>query len=109
MKKVFFAVAIATAFAFGMTACNNNTPAEAAQDSMPAETEVCAHECNHEGHNCQDTACAAHDCENCTKKGTDECCKKKAGEACESACQHEGEGCAQKHEGCKHACEHANN
>lgn len=93
MKKVFLTAFVAAAFAFGMTACNNNKTAEEPVDSTVAETEVCEHECNHE---CTDSLCAAEDCANCTKKGTDECCKKKAAEAC---CEHQ--------EGCEHQCEHA--
>lgn len=109
MKKVFFTVAIAAAFAFGMTACNN-TPAEEENTDSVATEEVVEECC---AHNCQDSVCAATNCENCTKRGTDECCKVKAGEACEHQCNHEGEGqCEHKcnHEGehqCEHNCNHA--
>ena len=98
MKKVFLTVAIAAAFAFGMTACNNNAATEETADTAAVETvEECNHECEH---HCMDSVCASTNCENCTKKGTDECCKKKAGEAC----NHECEG---NHEGCEHHCNHA--
>lgn len=102
MKKVLLTVAIAAVFAFSMIACNNNKPAEETADTTAATEQVCEHQCEHEcAHNCQDSACAATNCENCTKKGTDECCKVKAGE--KEACNHE---CTGNHECCKHECEH---
>ena len=115
MKKVFLTAFVAAAFAFGMTACNNNAPEEPA-DTIVNETEVCEHECHHECA-CADTTCAANNCETCVNKGTENCCKVKAGEqpCCEGthecAHQHEGcegnhEGCAHQHEGCQHQCEH---
>lgn len=113
MKKVFLTAFVAAAFAFGMASCNNNNAPEEVVDTPAAETEVCEHECHHE---CMDSVCAANNCETCTKKGTDECCKVKAGEkeACcgnHEGCAHEGcegnhEGCAHQHEGCQHQCEH---
>lgn len=101
MKKVFLTAMVAAAFCFGMTACNNNATEETT-DSVVTEVaeECCAHECEH---NCQDSVCAASNCENCTKKGTDECCKVKAGET--EGCNHECEG---NHEGCEHHCQHNN-
>lgn len=104
MKKVFLTAFVAAAFAFGMASCNNNA-AEEVVDTTVADTEVCEHECHHE---CMDSVCAANNCETCTKKGTEECCKVKAGEkaCCEGnheGCQHECEG---NHEGCQHHCEH---
>lgn len=114
MKKVFFTAFVAAAFAFGMTACNNNAPAEEVVDTE-ATVEVCEHECHHECA-CEDTTCAANNCETCVNRGTENCCKAKAGQEPCCAHQHEGccgehEGCAHQHEGCQHqhegCCEHA--
>ena len=100
MKKVFLTAIVAAAFAFGMSACNNNAPAEEVTDSA-AQTEMCEHECHHHYEcTCADTTCAANHCANCTDTN---CCK-----PCDhKCCKHEGEGC-QKHEGCegKHECKH---
>lgn len=103
MKKVFLTAMIAAAFAFSMTACNNNANQEVVEDTIEVE-EVCEHNC---AMDCQDSTCAAGDCENCEKKGTDECCKVKNGanEGCaHEGCAHEGEAC--NHE-CNHECNHA--
>ena len=43
MKKVFLTALVAAAFAFGMSACNNNAPAEEVTDTA-AQTEMCEHE-----------------------------------------------------------------
>ena len=107
MKKVFLTAFVAAAFAFGMTACNNNATEETV-DSNVADTEVCEHQCHHEC-TCEDTTCAANNCETCVNKGTENCCKVKAGEqpCCNGnheGCQHEG--C--QHEGCNHECQHNN-
>lgn len=100
MKKVFLTAMVAVAFAFCMTACNNNKEAEATEDTVAVEAvEACEHACE-----CTDSICT-HDCATCPKAGTEECCKVKAAEEC---CNHEGcnhEGC--NHE-CEHNCEHAN-
>lgn len=104
MKKVFFTAALALAFAFGMSSCNNNAEAPVdSVDSADAPVEcvdtACNHQCNHEC-TCADTNCKAANCENCPNKGTDQCCKAKNGE---KACCNDKEGC--KHE-CKHECQH---
>ena len=113
MKKVFLTAIVAAAFAFGMTACNNNAPAEQTTDT----TEVCCeheHECCHHQCNCEDTTCAATQCENCTNENC--CCKLHAGdtacckgnhEGCEGkheCCKGNHEGCKGNHEGCKKEC-----
>jgi len=95
MKKFFFTIAIAAAFAFGMTACNNNNANEAAtEDTAQAAVceKACAHECEHNCM-CADTTCKEKKCEGCENHGTENCCKAKAGEkaACESACEHKCE------------------
>lgn len=109
MKKIFLTAFVAAAFAFGMTACNNNATEEVV-DSNVADTEVCEHVCHHEC-TCEDTTCAANNCETCVNKGTENCCKVKSGEK-EACCgNHEGcqghEGCNGNHEGCQHECNHA--
>lgn len=111
MKKIFLTAFVAAAFAFGMTACNNNAATEEVVDTT-AETEVCEHECHHECA-CEDTTCAANNCETCVNRGTENCCKAKAGEqpccehhegCCEhhEGCAHQHEGCCEGHEGCQH-------
>lgn len=104
MKKVFLTAFVAAAFAFGFTSCNNNAATEEVVDTVVTE-EVCEHECEH---NCTDSVCAATNCENCTKRGTEECCKVKNGEkeACNHECTGNHEGC-KGHEGCEHHCQHA--
>lgn len=97
MKKVFLTAFVAAAFAFGMTACNN-TNTETVDTTAVEAVEACEHVCEH---NCQDSTCAATNCENCEKKGTDQCCKVVNGE--KEACNHE---CTGNHEGCAHECEH---
>ena len=116
MKKVFLTAIAAVAFAFGMSACCNNN---AAEEATADTTKVCCeheHHCHHEC-TCEDTTCAANNCETCVNRGTENCCKAKAGETpcCEGkhegcAHQHEGcegnhEGCQGHHEGCKHECQ----
>ncbi|MCQ2294489.1 MAG: hypothetical protein MJZ67_02445 [Bacteroidales bacterium] len=107
MKKVFLTAFVAAAFAFGMTACNNNNANEEVIDSA-CETECCEHHCDHQcAHECtcEDTTCAANNCETCVNKGTENCCKAKAGE--QPCCAHQHEGCCEhQHEGCEHACQH---
>ena len=115
MKKIFLTAFVAAAFAFGMSACCNNNANEAAVDTLPEETEMCCehhHHCNHEC-TCEDTNCAKNNCETCVNKGTENCCKVKAGEkpCCDGEHHHEGckgnhEGCQGNHEGCKgnHEC-----
>lgn len=98
MKKVFLTAFVAAAFAFGMSACNNNAATEETVDTT-AETEVCEHECHHECA-CEDTTCAANNCETCVNRGTENCCKAKAGE--QGCCAHQHEGCCEEHEGCAH-------
>lgn len=96
MKKVFLTALVAAAFAFGMSACNNNNTAEETVDST-AQTEMCEHECHHHHEcTCADTACAANHCANCTDTN---CCK-----PCDhNCCKHEGQDscCAAKKECCK--------
>ena len=93
MKKVMFSAFAALAFAFTMTACNNNQAAEATEDTAAVVAEECDHHCMHEG----DSAM---------------CCKAEAaveGEACEHKCQEaEGHKCC-KAEGkeCEHKCQKA--
>ncbi len=105
MKKVFLTMAVAVAFAFGMTACNNTAeaPVEDTVATVVENTECCGEHAH--AHNCPDSACAAHECNDCTKKGTDECCKAGACEGSHEGCTHEGqhEGCQGQHEGCQHA------
>lgn len=105
MKKVFLTMAVAVAFAFGMTACNNTAeaPVEDTVATVVENTECCGEHAH--AHNCPDSACAAHECNDCTKKGTDECCKAGACEGSHEGCAHEGqhEGCQGQHEGCQHA------
>ena len=111
MKKVFLTAFIAAAFAFGMTSCCNNTPAEEPVDSC-TETEVCEH---HHECTCPDTTCAQNNCEGCVNCGSENCCKAKAGEQCckaqgEKCCKAEGEKCCKhecegNHEGCQHKCD----
>lgn len=115
MKKIFFTAFVAAAFAFGMTACNNNANEEAVDSTATDTTEVCEHECHHEC-TCADTTCAANNCETCVNKGTENCCKAKAGEQCcenhegcqhHEGCAHEGEACCEhQHEGCAHEWQH---
>ena len=96
MKKVFLTALVAAAFAFGMSACNNNAPAEEVTDTA-AQTEMCEHECcHHHECTCADTACAANHCANCTDTN---CCK-----PCDhKCCKHEGKDscCAAKKECCR--------
>ena len=105
MKKVLFTAFAAMAM-FAMTACNNNQPAEATEDTTVIEqTEqtcdmACADTCM-----CGEE-CAAAKCEGCPNHGTENCCKAKAaveGAAVEGACEHK----CQKAEGqeCQKACE----
>lgn len=97
MKKIFFTVAIAAVFAFAMTACNNNqAPAEANADTAAVCEETCNHECEHNCV-CADSTCKAQNCENCANRGTENCCKVKAGK----------EGCCDKAEACEHKCDKA--
>ena len=102
MKKVLFTAVAAMAFAFAMTACNNNQPAEAAEDTTVAVADECDHHC------AMDSTCN-HECQ-CG----DECKAKAAveGQACEKACEHkcakeEGKECCKKAEGkeCEHKCQ----
>lgn len=114
MKKVFFTAFVAAAFAFGMTACNNNA-AEQVADSTADTVEVCEHQCAHECA-CADSTCAERNCEACPNKGTENCCKVKNGEQCQGnhecckganeGCKGNHEGCEGNHEGCKHQCQH---
>ncbi len=101
MKKVFFTAFAAMAFAFAMTACNNNQPAEATEDTVCVAEEQCEHKCMHEGDSAQ--CCKAegavegqaceHKCQKaegqecCKKAEGKECCKKAEGKECEHKCQ----------------------
>ena len=119
MKKVLFTAVAAMAFAFAMTACNNNQSAEAAEDTTVAVAEECDHHCAMDStcnHECQcGDECKAKNCEACPNHGTENCCKAKAaveGQACEKACEHkcakeEGKECCKKAEGkeCEHKCQ----
>lgn len=95
-RNLFAAIIFGTAL-FAMVSCNNNATPEN-NDSVIEDTteqqDMVAPE-----HNCQDSACAATNCENCAKKGTPECCKNKAGES--GCCKEAAEGCCKNHEGCK--------
>lgn len=113
MKKVFLTMAVAVAFAFGMTSCNSNSAESHVEDSVAVEAAECC-EAEAHVHNCPDSTCAATECNDCTKKGTDECCKAGvcagthegcAHEGTHEGCAHEGahEGCQGQHEGCQHA------
>lgn len=113
MKKVFLTAFIAAAFAFGMTACNNNKAAEETVDSAATE-QVEEHQCDHhctaeECAQCCGEECAAANCENCPKKAEGKCCKENGcvcnHEAEQKECCGNHEGC-ENHEGCKHECQH---
>ena len=87
MKKVFLTAFVAAAFAFGVSSCNNNQPAEETVDSA-AQTEMCEHECSHHHDcTCADTTCA----------GQDSCCAQK-----KECCMNQ-QGCEGKKECCKKA------
>ena len=110
MKKVVFTAFAALAFAFTMTACNNQ-PAEAAEDTTAAVAEECEHHCAMDStcaHECMcGEECKAANCEACPNHGTENCCKAKAaveGQACEKKCDKaEGKECCKKAEG-EHKC-----
>lgn len=110
MKKVLFTAIAAMAFAFAMTACNNQ-PAEATEDTTcQMEAAECEHHCAMDStctHECMcSEECKAANCEACPNHGTENCCKAKAaaanGEACERQCEQKCE-----HQ-CQKKCEHAN-
>ena len=116
MKKILFTVFAAMAFTFAMTACNNNQPAEAAEDTTPVVEQTEEHHCAMDStcnHECQcGDECKAKNCENCPNHGTENCCKAKAsveGQACEHQCEHACEHKCQKAEAqaCEHKCEKA--
>ena len=118
MKKVLFTAIAAMAFAFAMTACNNQ-PAEATEDTTAQmEAAECEHHCAMDStctHECMcSEECKAANCENCPNHGTENCCKAKAaveGQACEKACEHKCEKACDKKcdkaEGkeCEHKCQ----
>ena len=97
MKKVLFTAFAAMAFAFTMTACGNNQPAEATEDTVAAVAEECDHHCMHEGDSAQcckaegmaeEHACCEKEGEHkCAKAEGQECCKKAEGQECEHKCQ----------------------
>ena len=118
MKKVFFTAFAAMAFAFAMTACGNNQPAEAVEDTTAAIAEECDHHCMHEGDSAmcckaegatEEHACCAKEGEHkCAKAEGKECCKKAEGKECEHKCaKAEGKECCKKAEGkeCEHKCQ----
>lgn len=109
MKKVFFTAFAAMAFAFAMTACNNNQPAEAVEDTTVAVAEECEHHCMHEGDSaamCCKAEGAAEEHACCAKEGEHRCAKAE-GKECEHKCAKEGEHKCCKAEGkeCEHKCQ----
>lgn len=88
MKKVLFTVFAAMAFAFAMTACNNNQATEATEDTAVV-AEQCEHHCMHEGDSamCCKAEGMAQDSACCKKAEGKECCKKAEGKECEHKCQ----------------------
>ena len=97
MKKVLFTVFAAMAFAFAMTACNNNQAAEATEDTAVV-AEQCEHHCMHEGDSAMcckaEGAVEGAACEQkCEKAEGKECCKKAEGEKC---CKGEAKECEKK-------------
>ena len=92
MKKVLFTAIAAMAFAFAMTACNNQ-PAEATEDTTcqmeAAECEhhcamdsTCTHECM-----CSEECKCEKACEHKCEKACDKKCDKAEGKECEHKCQ----------------------
>ncbi len=111
MKKVFLTAFVAAAFAFGVSSCNNNQPADETVDSA-AQTEMCEHECSHHHDcTCADTTCAANHCANCTdtnccKPCDHKCCAKEGQDSCcaqKKECCKNQQGCEGKKECCKKA------
>ena len=108
MKKVLFTAFAAMAFAFAMSACNNNQPAEATEDTTTAVAEECEHHCMHEGDStkCCKAEAMAEDSVSCCKKaeGEHKCAKAEGKECCKKA---EGEHKCAKAEGkeCEHKCQ----
>lgn len=108
MKKVLFTAFAAMAFAFTMTSCGNNQPAEAAEDTTAVVAEECEHHCMHEGDSAM--CCKAEGAvegQACEHK-----CQKAEGQECQKACEHkcqkeEGKECCKKAEGkeCEHKCQ----
>ena len=99
MKKVLFTAFAAMAFAFVMTACNNNQPAEATEDTTAAVAKESEHHCMHEGDSamcCQaEGAAEEHAC--CQKEGEEHQCAKAEGKECEHKCaKAEGKECEHK-------------
>ncbi len=91
MKKVLFTAFAAMAFAFAMTACNNNQATEATEDTAVV-AEQCEHHCMHEGDSAMcckaEGAVEGQACEQkCDKAEGQECCKKAEGKECEHKCQ----------------------
>lgn len=113
MKKVFLTAIMAAAFALGMSACNNNTPAEEPVDSC-TQTEQTDHQCcHHHECTCADTTCAANHCANCPdtvnccKPCDHKCCKAEGQDSCCAAkkecCKNQQAGCEGKKECCDKA------
>ena len=105
MKKVLFSAFAALAFAFTMTACGNNQPAEATEDTTAAVAEECDHHCMHEGDSAMcckaEGAAEEHAC--CAKEGEHKCAKAE-GQECEHKCaKAEGKEFCKKAEG-EHKC-----
>lgn len=109
MKKVLFTAFAAMAFAFAMTACNNNQATEATEDTAVV-AEQCEHHCMHEGDSAM--CCKAEGA--VEGQACEEACEHKCEKACEQKCDKaEGKECCKKAEGkecCKKAegkeCEH---
>ena len=99
MKKVLFTAFAAMAM-FAMTACNNNQPAEATEDTAAqVEATECDHHCAmdstaHEGCCAEMAAAEGQACEKkCEKAEGQECCKKACDKKCDKA---EGKECEHK-------------
>lgn len=123
MKKVFFTGLLSIAFAFAMTACNNNN-AEPAENENPeveqkecCERPVCECACTAEGGVCECCPMKEEKCgdaENCLAykcckegaEGEKPCCKEGA-EGCQKACEKKCDGekaCEKKCDGDKQCC-----
>ena len=108
MKKVLFTAFAAMAFAFAMSACNNNQPAETTEDTT-AVAEECEHHCMHE---CDSAMCckaegAAEEHACCEKEGEHKCCKAE-GKECEHNCakaEVEHKCCKAEGKECEHKCQ----
>ena len=83
MKKVLFTAFAAMAFAFAMSACNNNKVEEPVAEEATATVEQCEHKCAQEGDSA--SCCKAE-----AMADTAACCKKAEGQKC---CKAEGIEC----------------